>query len=92
MKCLIFLTGCLVFLSCKNDSIPKPKGFLRLEYPNAAYSETDNSLPFTFEKNNLAQTTLKVKNSGKNQSIAIKRDYLFNLQENNKFRFKQVPN
>ena len=58
MKCLIFLTGCLVFLSCKNDSIPKPKGFLRLEYPNAAYSETDNSLPFTFEKNNLASNRI----------------------------------
>ncbi len=75
MKRLIFLTGCLVFLSCKNDSIPKPKGFLRLEYPNAAYSETDKSLPFTFEKNNLSKTTLKVTNSGKNQSVAINMSY-----------------
>jgi gliding motility-associated lipoprotein GldD len=43
-------------LSCNEDYIPKPKAFLRLEYPTPHYSESQlQKLPFTFETNKLAE-------------------------------------
>ena len=42
--------------SCNEDYIPKPKAFLRLEYPTPNYSEPHlKKLPFTFETNQLAR-------------------------------------
>lgn len=43
-------------VSCQEDYIPKPKAFLRLEYPIPQYAETNfQELPFTFETNPLAK-------------------------------------
>ncbi len=39
--------------SCGDDPLPKPKAFLRLEYPEPQYTEFDSELPFTFDKNSL---------------------------------------
>ncbi|WP_147677232.1 gliding motility lipoprotein GldD [Algibacter pacificus] len=48
-------------LACHEDYVPKPKGFLRLEYPEANYSEVHfKALPFTFQGNTIAQD-IKVK-------------------------------
>ena len=54
MKKLILLFIITLFVSCGNDPVPKPKAFLRLEYPKAQYVEVNTQLPFTFEKNILA--------------------------------------
>ena len=40
--------------SCKDNPVPKPRAYLRLEYPQADYTRVDIDLPFTFEKNNWA--------------------------------------
>ena len=54
------LFGVIMFWSCGEDYVPKPKAQLRLEYPNAKYVDADLKLPFTFDKNLLAQKiTLK---------------------------------
>lgn len=50
-----FLIFCilLICLSCKQDPIPKPHAYLRLEFPEANYKELQENLPFTFDKNDL---------------------------------------
>ena len=60
-KLLIPILACMC-LGCADDPIPKPKAYLRLEYPEATYKKVDLPLPFTFEKNTLADpiTNLKV--------------------------------
>ena len=50
----------ILFYSCGEDNVPKPRGFLRLEYPESKYVDADLDLPFSFEKNILA-THIKVK-------------------------------
>ena len=59
LKHTYFLNSLLVLVialatSCGDDPIPKPKAYLRLEYPEPQYFKTSTELPFTFEKNSLA--------------------------------------
>lgn len=44
----------LTFISCKDDVLPKPGGFLRLDYPEAKYVNFDNNCPFSFQMNEAA--------------------------------------
>ena len=37
--------------SCKDDVLPKPSGYLRLDYPVAKYANFESKCPFTFEMN-----------------------------------------
>ncbi|NCO63793.1 MAG: gliding motility lipoprotein GldD [Flavobacteriales bacterium] len=56
MKPYYFLGLVFIFcMACHDDVIPKPKGYLRLEYPKANYivSHIDGT-PFSFEANTLA--------------------------------------
>tara|TARA_R110002050_G_scaffold94765_2_gene197147 strand:+ start:4035 stop:4616 length:582 start_codon:yes stop_codon:yes gene_type:complete len=48
---LLFIISCF---SCSEDFVPKPKAFLRLDYPTAKYVDAKLELPFTFETNLLA--------------------------------------
>ena len=64
-----------LFLACGNDSIPKPKAFLRLEYPKPDYKEVDVSLPFTFEKNKLAERIRSIKADSINNIYGVDIDY-----------------
>ena len=49
------MRGVLVFmplffvLGCTSDVQPKPTGYLRLEYPEAAYTSFDDLSDFSFE-------------------------------------------
>ena len=43
--------GYTLFTSCKDDVLPKPSAYLRLDYPVAKYSNFENECPFTFEMN-----------------------------------------
>ncbi len=61
--------------SCGNDTIPKPKGYLRLEYPEPDYINVDVSLPFTFDKNNLAERIRNIKADSANQVYGVDIDY-----------------
>lgn len=55
-KLFIILLTFITVSSCGDDPIPKPKGYLRLEYPKAEYKTHNQELPFTFDKNILSDT------------------------------------
>jgi len=74
-KHLVFPFIASLFLSCGDDPIPKPKGYLRLEYPKPKYVEVDISLPFTFEKNKLSSKVRNVKVDPINNIYGINIDY-----------------
>ncbi|WP_418264740.1 gliding motility lipoprotein GldD [Flavobacterium faecale] len=52
-KLFLFLIPLLV-LSCKDDVLPKPSSYLRLDYPEAYYATFENNCPFGFEINEKA--------------------------------------
>ncbi|MFK7782705.1 gliding motility lipoprotein GldD [Psychroserpens sp.] len=76
MKKLLLL--CIVIvscISCGNDPIPKPKAMLRLEYPQPKYKTVDIPLPFTFEKNEIADPISKIKLDGVNNIYGVNINY-----------------
>lgn len=72
MKKIILPILGLFFLGCGDDPLPKPKGYLRLEYPEAKYEKVSIPLPFSFEKNNLAEPIKSVKSTTGAKGIDIK--------------------
>lgn len=66
MKKYFIIIFALLFLACKNDAMPKPKGQLSLEYPKPVYENLVSNAYFDFQKNQLAQ----IKSTG-NGSIEI---------------------
>jgi len=61
----------LLMLSCGDDPLPKPKGYLRLEYPKAIYEKANIPLPFSFEKNKLSNPIKSIKSSANTNGINI---------------------
>ena len=48
---LIAIVFSFFFLnSCKEETFPKPKGYLSLKYPKQSYIQTKSNCPFTFER------------------------------------------
>ena len=41
----------LLSFSCKDDALPKPSSYLRLDYPEAKYVNFENECPYAFEMN-----------------------------------------
>ncbi len=72
MKRIVFPLLSLLLLGCGDDSLPKPKGYLRLEYPDAIYEKAVIPLPFTFDKNQLSERISKVRSSGNIKGVDIK--------------------
>jgi gliding motility-associated lipoprotein GldD len=58
MKLIIRLVLLFVVVSsCRNEEpVPKPKAYLRLEYPPNAYEKFNDKYPFTFDKSVYAVT------------------------------------
>lgn len=58
-KKTIFIAGLLIVLftvfSCKDEVLPKPSSYLRLDYPEAKYVNFENNCPFAFEMNSEAK-------------------------------------
>jgi len=50
---LIFI-GLMIVSSCKEDVLPKPSSYLRLDYTEAKYANFESQCPFTFEMNSEA--------------------------------------
>ncbi len=44
----------ILLIACDGEMLPKPSGFLRLEYPEANYAKVQSDCPYTFDKNELA--------------------------------------
>ncbi|MGA9638839.1 gliding motility lipoprotein GldD [Flavobacterium sp.] len=51
---LLLFFASLLILSCKDNVLPKPGSYLRLDYPEAQYATFENTCPFDFEINSKA--------------------------------------
>ncbi len=73
MRNVFLLLIVICCISCRNDPVPKPKAFLRLEYPAHKYVQIQQDLPFTFEKNIFAKdvSNIKISNDQKSYSLDI---------------------
>ena len=47
----VLLVSSISLMSCKDEILPKPKSYLRLDYPEAKYVSFENECPFVFEMN-----------------------------------------
>lgn len=52
---LVVCSLIFVLSSCKEETLPKPKSFLTLEYQNPVYKKIENSCNYQFEVSNFAQ-------------------------------------
>lgn len=75
MKKILIPIFALFITGCGNDTLPKPNAYLRLNYPKASYKKIETDLPFSFEKNNLAQPISKIKKDSVNNSYSVTIDY-----------------
>lgn len=74
----ILLLGLVALISCDGDYTPKPKAYLRLEYPKPVYErfKPDDRVPFTFEKNRLSDNVaVKQLRQSTTESYAINIQY-----------------
>ena len=62
---MIIIIGA-VTVGCKDEALPKPSSFLRLDYPEAKYASFENECPYTFEMNSDA-----IVKKGKNCDFTI---------------------
>lgn len=75
MKKLLLLLILYSCFACGDDPIPKPKAMLRLEYPQPKYKKVDIPLPFTFEKNELADPISNIKLDGVHNIYGVNINY-----------------
>jgi gliding motility-associated lipoprotein GldD len=70
---------CLVFvfcIACHDDIVPKPRGYLRLEYPTPNYIKTNiDDIPFSFESSTLANKATSKKLTSTTESYGINIEY-----------------
>ncbi|MDO5987206.1 gliding motility lipoprotein GldD [Flavivirga amylovorans] len=67
--------GGFMLVSCGEDYVPKPKGYLRLEYPRAKYVEAKVDVPFSFETNILATKISSVNVDAATKSYGLNLEY-----------------
>ncbi|WP_323787197.1 gliding motility lipoprotein GldD [Psychroserpens sp.] len=75
MRKFLLLCVAISCVACGSDPIPKPKAMLRLEYPQPRYKKVDISLPFTFEKNEVADPITNIKLDGINNLYGVNINY-----------------
>ena len=72
----IYVLILIIFLSsCGEDYVPKPKAYLRLDYPKAKYDEPNLDLPFTFETNLLATNIISKELKASTKSYGVNLEY-----------------
>ncbi|WP_299337530.1 gliding motility lipoprotein GldD [uncultured Psychroserpens sp.] len=72
---LLLTTIAAALISCGKDPLPKPKAMLRLDYQKPEYTTVDIRLPFTFEKNTVADKISNIKLDGINNAIGVNINY-----------------
>lgn len=75
MKKLIIPLFSLFLLGCGDDTLPKPKAFLRLDYPTPTYKRVDLPVPFSFDKNKSAKPISKIKSTENGNSYSVDIEY-----------------
>lgn len=71
----VFFLILIVCFSCQEDVVPKPKAYLRLEYPKANYVKSNLPVPFTFAINNSASKIISKDIKSDTESHAITIEY-----------------
>ncbi len=72
MKKIVIPILSLFLLGCGDEPLPKPSGYLRLEYPKAVYEKTDIPLPFYFEQNKISTPITTIKSAKDAKGVDIK--------------------
>ncbi len=72
--------GCILLLlifcfSCGEDYVPKPKAYLRLDYPKQKYTKLNTDLPLAFETNVLATNIISKEVEASTESYALNIEY-----------------
>lgn len=67
MRNLFLLLFLSIFISCKEDVLPKPKAYLGLKYPTKTYTDLKLKRPYTFK---ISENTTVINN--KNNWLTIK--------------------
>lgn len=75
IKKLIVPLLTITCFSCGNDPLPKPSAMLRLDYDTPQYKTVDVKLPFTFEKNDVADQIENIKLDGINNISGVNINY-----------------
>jgi len=75
MKYLTFLLLFIICVSCGSEPTPKPRAFLRLDYPQPSYVKVSSGLPFTFERNELSDAVTDIKVARDEKSIGVNVTY-----------------
>ncbi len=70
---ILFLV--IAFMSCEEDYKPKPKAFLRLDYPNTKYVKANLDVPFSFETNLVASKLSSKKMAATTESYGVNIEY-----------------
>ena len=70
---VMLLIAC--FIACEEDVLPKPKAYLRLEYPEASYAKIKTELPFNFENNRLATKITNKRLEATQESYGLNIEY-----------------
>ncbi len=58
-RIIIFFILIVSFFSCKKDVLPKPSGYLSLDYPDPKYVNFDKNCSYSFDINDVAIVTEK---------------------------------
>ena len=58
-KISLILIIAILFSSCDEATLPKPKSYLKLKYPVATYEKVTSDCPFTFEASTIANIDVK---------------------------------
>lgn len=75
MRSYLFLFIILLCVACGEDYKPKPKAFLRLDYPKAKYASSNIDVPFYFETNALAEKISSKEMKAPTKSYGINIEY-----------------
>ena len=75
MKKILIPLFSLFLVGCGNDPLPKPKAYLRLEYPSPNYKKVNLPVPFSFKQNNLAEPIVKITEENNGDAYSVNIEY-----------------
>lgn len=55
ISALLFIGICISMVGCKDEVLPKPKGYLSLNYPEPKYISFDKTCGYSFEYNSIGK-------------------------------------
>lgn len=58
-NCFFVFLAVVFFSSCGSETLPKPKSYLKLQYPIATYKVVESDCPFTFKVSTFAKVEIK---------------------------------